>query len=88
MGVCLKRVTCLSLDIENEKYYNKKCFVGDTVTLFLTNDSNIQGSIKKLGNREIKIIAKDNKCYSFNYSSIRSFNLDFRCQDSRYKFGS
>lgn len=33
MGVCLKRVTCLSLDTENEKYYNKKCFVGDTVTL-------------------------------------------------------
>lgn len=88
MGVCLKRVTCLSLDTENEKYYNKKCFVGDTVTLFLTNGSNIQGNIKKLGNREIKIIAKDNKCYSFNYSSIRSFSLDFRCQDSRYKFGS
>ena len=88
MGVCLKRVTCLSLDTENEKYYNKKCFVGDTVTLFLTNGSNIQGNIKKLGNQEIEIIAKDNKGYSFSYSSIRSFNLDFRCQDSRYKFGS
>lgn len=88
MGVCLKRVTCLSLDTENEKYYNKKCFVGDTVTLFLINGSNIQGNIKKLGNQEIEITAKDNKCYSFNYSSIRSFNLDFRCQDSRYKFGS
>lgn len=46
MGVCLKRVACLSLDTEDEKYYNKKCFVGDTVTLFLTNGSNIQGNIK------------------------------------------
>lgn len=87
MGVCLKRVACLSLDTEDEKYYNKKCFVGDTVTLFLTNGSNIQGSIKKLGNKEIEITARDNKCYSFNYNNIRSFNLDFRCQDSRYKFG-
>lgn len=43
----MKRVTCLSLDAENEKYYDKKCFVGDTVTLFLTNGSNIQGSINK-----------------------------------------
>lgn len=32
MRVCLKRVACLSLDTEDEKYYNKKCFVGDTVT--------------------------------------------------------
>lgn len=42
MGVCLKRITCLSLDAENEKYYDKKCFVGDTVTLFLTKYTQFQ----------------------------------------------
>lgn len=38
MGVCFKRVACLSMDSENERYYQKKAFVGDSVTLFLKEE--------------------------------------------------
>lgn len=91
MGVCFKRVACLSMDSENERYYQKKAFVGDSVTLFLKEEyfqvSRISGNIRHIGNNKLVIVSNDNQEYSIVFNWINAFNLDYRCQESKYKYG-
>lgn len=87
MGVVTKTVKCLSQDSENEKYYMAKAFVGDLITVF-TSGSRVYGKLVALGDKQLKIQMDNGECHTFALNTIKSFQVEFRCQESSYKYGA
>lgn len=86
MGVKVRRVTCLSLDSVNEKYYSKKLFVDDLVTLFLVDNKRLQGRVVNLGKSSLRLVDNFKNTVDIDYDKITTFNIDFRGTVSRDMF--
>lgn len=88
MGVVIRRIECLSLDSENEKYYKRKVLKGDIVTCFTKDGRNIHGRVEKWDKYflYLKECNYPNRDVSIPLSSIKSYNLDFRGELSRSLF--
>ena len=87
MGVCVKKITCLSMDKDNEKFYTSKVCVDDVVTLFFNNGTNIQGRLVSI--KSDCIVLEDvynKKQNTFYLKDIQSFNRDFRGLTSKMYF--
>lgn len=87
MGVCVKRITCLSMDKDNEQYYASKVCTGDIVTLFFNNGGQIQGRVGSI--KSDCIVLEDintNKRTTFALRDIKCFNRDFRGSNSKTYF--
>lgn len=87
MGVCVKRITCLSMDKDNENYYSSKVCTGDIVTLFFNNGKNIQGRVSSI--RPDCIVLEDinnKRKNTFYIKDIKCFNRDFRGSTSKMYF--
>ena len=87
MGVVTKTVKCLSQDSENEKYYMAKAFVGDLITVF-TSGGKVYGKLVALGDKQLKIQMDNGECHTMALNTINSFQVEFRCQESSYKYGA
>lgn len=87
MGVCVKRITCLSMDKDNEQYYHSKVCTGDIVTLFFNNGRRIQGKVDSI--KSDCIVLEDintKKKTTFALRNIDGFNRDFRGSNSKTYF--
>lgn len=87
MGICIKRITCLSMDKDNEKFYASKACVGDVVTLFFNNRPNVCGRLFSI--KSDCIVLEDlhnNKKSTFYLKDIQCFNRDFRGSTSKAYF--
>lgn len=87
MGVCAKRITCLSMDKDNEHYYARKVCTGDIVTLFFINGGQIQGRVSSI--KSDCIVLEDfntKKKTTFALKNINGFNRDFRGELSKTYF--
>ena len=87
MGVCAKRITCLSMDRDNERYYPSKVCNGDIVTLFFNNGGQIQGRVINI--KSDVIVIEDINTHeknAFAFRNINSFNRDFRGELSKTYF--
>lgn len=89
MGVVTKTVKCLSQDKENEKYYMAKAFVGDMITIFTSGKlGRIYGKLVALGDKQLKIQMDNGESHTIALNAINSFQVEFRCQESSYKYGA
>lgn len=88
MGVCIEKVICLSIDKDNERFYPSKVCMGDIVTLFLIDGTNIQGRISSIKTNYIVLadIYDNRKKNTFYLKDIVSFNRDFRGDLSKMYF--
>lgn len=87
MGVCVRKITCLSMDKDNEKYYASKVCIGDIVTLFFKNGTNIRGRLVSIKSDCIVLEDIDLKNKNtFFLKDIKSFNRDFRGSNSKAYF--
>lgn len=87
MGVTLKRLTCLSLDDESSKFYDKKLLVGDSALFFIKSGLRFNGTIVKFGRTSLTIVYKDNSNREHKvlipYDDIESFNKLYSGDESR-----
>ena len=88
MGVCIEKVICLSIDKDNERFYPSKVCMGDIVTLFLIDGTNIQGRISSIKTNYIVLadIYDNRKKNTFYLKDIVSLNRDFRGDLSKMYF--
>lgn len=88
MVVCIEKVICLSIDKDNERFYPSKVCMGDIVTLFLIDGTNIQGRISSIKTNYIVLadIYDNRKKNTFYLKDIVSFNRDFRGDLSKMYF--
>ena len=87
MGVCSKRVVCLSHDAEYEKYGMRKAFVGDIISVFFVRGGGMQCRIEKIGNNYLEVIDTiDRKKFRLSFDQIESFNIDFRGAKSKAEY--
>ena len=86
MGVCIKRINCLSMDKDNENYYPSKVCTGDLVTLFFNNGRNIQGRVSSIRHDCVVLEDSNKRKSTFYLKDIKSFNRDFRGSTSKIYF--
>lgn len=71
MSVKIKRVSCLSLD-ENEDLYKRKAVLGDSICVYLRNGMKVRGCLSKIGNGEI-VVSLNGVSRNINILEIRTF---------------
>lgn len=71
MSVKINRVSCLSLD-EDEEFYKRKAVLGDSICVYLYNGMRVTGFLTKIGNKDI-VVSKNGVDRNIELQKIRSF---------------
>ena len=83
MSVVVRRITCLSLDKEDERIYPVKLLIGDIAKLFLLNGSSVICRVDKITCNTISVSTRDatsvatksGSRFVLNLSDIKSFDI-------------
>lgn len=74
MSVCIRRLNCLSLDKENEKYGSWKALPGDSIKIFFFNGKSVVGKLEKIRNNDLLLITNIGMLV-LDLTVIKSFDI-------------
>lgn len=75
MSVVVRRITCLSMDKDDERVYPTKLLMGDIAKLFLLNGSSGVFRVDKITHDEIAVSTKSGSKFVLNLCDIKSFDI-------------
>ena len=77
--VGVRRIQCLSMAKEDEKWYGKKALVGDTIRVF-TKLGVVSGVLKKINSVKVEVLCDNDKgrVACLPLSEISSFEVVYR----------
>lgn len=87
MGVCIRKVTCLSMDKTCENHYSLKACKGDIVTLYFSGSKMVQGRINDIKSNYLVLedLNNGNKT-TFLFNDIQGFIIEHRGSISKRYF--
>lgn len=74
MSVCIRRLNCLSLAKEDEKYGSWKALPGDSIKVFFINGKNIVGKLEKIRNNDL-LLTTNIGLLVLDLKDIKSFDV-------------
>jgi len=75
--VGVRRIQCLSMAKEDEKWYGKKALVGDTIRVF-TKLGVVSGVLKKINSVKVEVLCDKGRVACLPLSEISSFEVVYR----------
>lgn len=75
MSVVVRRITCLSMDKDDERVYPTKLLTGDIAKLFLLNGSSVVCRVDKITHDEVAVSTKSGSRFVLSLRDIKSFDI-------------